>query len=237
MVQPSCTGARLHSAASQVFQTIAMRSLPSPLRPFALAVLVAATLAACGSGRSRSEAPPLGEVFGAEDTYSRNYAASPEVACEAARRALLGQGYIIRTMAPESLEATKHFQPESDTHTQLNVRATCVAQVDGSAIVFINAVQERYALKSQASSASVGVSMIGSVSVPVPIGGGNANLVRVGSNTVQNQEFYTRLFDRVSFYLPGTPASQPPPAPEPDIPPDPVVEELPPDPPADSGPH
>jgi len=93
------------------------------------------------------------------------------------------------------------------------------------AIVFISAVPERYALKSQSSSARVGVSMIGSVSVPVPIGGGNANLVRVGSSTVQNQEFYTRLFDRVGFYLPGTPTGLPaaaPPPTEPDSPPDPI---------------
>ena len=187
-----------------------------------IALAAALTLAACGSKRSRSEAPPLGEVFGAEDTYSRSYPVGPTVACEATRRARLGQGYINKQATAESLEASKHFQPESDTHTQLNVRATCVPQVGGSAIVFINAVQERYALKSQSSSASVGVSMIGSVSVPVPIGGGNANLVRVGSNTVQNQDFYTRLFDRVSFYLPGTPAEAViAPQAEPELPPDP----------------
>ena len=186
-----------------------------------IALAAALTLAACGSKRSRSEAPPLGEVFGAEDTYSRSYPVGPTVACEATRRALLGQGYIIKQATAESLEASKHFQPESDTHTQLNVRATCVPQVGGSAIVFINAVQERYALKSQSSSASVGVSMIGSVSVPVPIGGGNANLVRVGSNTVQNQDFYTRLFDRVSFYLPGTPADAVIAPAELELPPDP----------------
>ena len=196
--------------------------------PQILAVLAALALAACGGNRTRSQAPPLGEVFGAEDTYSRSYPVAPEMACEATRRALLGQGYIVKRMETDSLEATKHFQPESDIHTQLNVRATCVPQVDGSAIVFINAVQERYALKSQSSSASVGVSMLGSVSVPVPIGGGNANLVRVGSNTVQNQEFYTRLFDRVGFYLPGTPTGLPaavPPPPEPDSPPYPLPPE------------
>lgn len=201
--------------------------MPRCSRHILVAIAVLA-LAACGTNRSRTQAPPLGEVFGAEDTYSRSYPVAPDVACEATRRALLGQGYIIKRMAADSLEAAKHFQPESDIHTQLDVRATCVPQVGGSAIVFINAVQERYALKSQSSSASVGVSMIGSVSVPVPIGGGNANLVRVGSNTVQNQEFYTRLFDRVGFYLPGTPTGLPaavPPPPEPDSPPDPLPPE------------
>ena len=190
-------------------------------------LLLACLLTACGARevRHRAEAPPLGEAFSSEDTYARNYRVPPLIACEATRRALLGQGYVIAKQAADSLEATKVFQPQSDVHTQLNVRATCVPQVDNSAIVFINAVQERYALKGQSSSASVGVSMIGSVSVPVPIGGGNANLVRVGSNTVQNQEFYTRLFDRVGFYLPGTPASLPAPPPEPEAPPDPVLQD------------
>ncbi|WP_187775689.1 DUF2242 domain-containing protein [Luteimonas suaedae] len=193
-------------------------------RPIALAVVLATSLAACSSNRSKSQAPPLGEVFGAEDTYSRSYPVAPAVACEAARRALLGQGYLIGRIAPETVEATKNFQPESDIHTQLAVRTTCVPKADGGSIVFINAVQERYALKAQSSSASVGVSMIGSVSLPIPIGGSNANLVRVGSNTVQNQAFYSSLFDRVNFYLPGTPTDTPPP-PEPDTPPDPVIGE------------
>ncbi|MGY1521898.1 DUF2242 domain-containing protein [Luteimonas sp. A482] len=200
-----------------------MRCSSPPRRSIALVAVAVLALAACGSNGLRSQAPPLGEVFGAEDTYARSYPVAPDVACEATRRALLGQGYIIKLMAPEALEASKHFQPESDIHTQLNVRATCVPQVDGGAIVFINAVQERYALQGQSSSASLGVSMIGSFSVPVPIGGGNANLVRVGSNTVQNQEFYTRLFDRVGFYLPGTPSALPAPPPEPEAPPDPVL--------------
>lgn len=187
-----------------------------------VAALVVATLAACGSSRNTPEAPPLGEMFTAEDTYSRNYPVPPGVSCEAARRALLGQGYVIDKHAVESLEASKVFQPQSDVHTKLNVRTTCVPMAGGGSIVFINAVQDRFALMSQSSSASVGVSMVGSVSVPIPIGGNNANLVRVGSNTVQNQDFYQGLFDRVGLHLPGTPADVPLP-PVPDTPPDPVL--------------
>lgn len=196
------------------------------IRSAVSAIILASLLAACGSNRNKAEAPPLGETFGAEDTYSRSYPVPPATACEAARRALLGQGYLIAKQAPDALEATKVFQPASDMHTQLNVRTTCVPQADGGSIVFINAVQDRHSLRSQSSSASVGVSMLGSVSVPIPIGGNNASLVRVGSNTVQNQEFYRQLFDRVAFYLPGTPDMAPPP-PEPDTPPDPVLLELP----------
>jgi hypothetical protein len=189
-------------------------------RSLTLALVLAASLTACGSNRTKEEPAPLGETFGADDTYSRSYAVAPPIACEATRRALLGQGYVIGKMSPGTVEAIKNFQPQADVHTQLKVLTTCVPKSEGGSIVFINAVQDLYALKSQSNSASVGVSMIGSVSLP--IGTSNANLVRVGSNTVQNQDFYRRLFDRVTFYLPGTPTDAPPP-PEPEGPPDPVT--------------
>lgn len=202
--------------------------MPSALRHrrFVLAAALAASLSACSFGGSRDEPPPSGETFGAEDTYSRTYEVAPAVACEAARRALLGQGYVIGRLTPEAVEASKSFQPEAEVHTQLNVRTTCVPQADGGSIVFVNAVQDRFALKTQSNSASVGVSMIGSVSLP--IGSSNANLVRVASNTVQNRDFYRRFFERVKFHLPGTPgASKAPPPTEPEGPPDPASPQAP----------
>lgn len=166
-----------------------------------------AALAACGWNR-KAEPPPSGETFGAEDTYSRTYPVPPATACEATRRALLGQGYVISEAAPDALKAVKSFQPESDVHTQLNVRATCVEQ-PGGAIVFVNAVQDRFVLNTTVKSASVGVSMLGSVSLP--IGASGANLVRVASKTVQNQDFYRRFFERVAYYVPNTEGLAPPP--------------------------
>ena len=189
-------------------------------RSATLAVVLTAALVACGWNR-KAEPPPSGETFGAEDTYSRAYPVPPATACEATRRALLGQGYVISKAGPDALEAVKSFQPESDVHTQLNVRATCVAQPGGGAIVFVNAVQDRYELNTTVKSASIGASMLGSVSLP--IGSSGANLVRVASNTVQNADFYRRFFERVTYYVPSTEGLAPPPPP-------PVFEPLPPDP-------
>jgi hypothetical protein len=183
------------------------------------ALALVATLAACGTRREKEPPPPLGETFSAEDTYSRSFPMPPAAACEAARRALLGQGYVIAEASGDALKAVKSFQPESDVHTQLHVRTTCVPQAGGGSIVFVNAVQDRYALKTQTKSASVGVSVLGSVSVP--IGSSGATLVRVASNTVQNTGFYHRFFDRVAYYLPGAGAVVAPP-PEPELPPDPA---------------
>lgn len=93
-------------------------------------------------------------------------------------------------------------------------------QHDGRALVFVNAVQDRYALKKTSSSASLGVGVLGSVSLPG--GSSEDSLVKVASNTVQNQDFYRRFFERVKYYLPTEPdrAAAPPP-PEPAAPPDP----------------
>ncbi len=184
-----------------------------------LTILVAS--AGCGLRGAKQEPPPSGETFGANDTYSRTYAVAPGPACEASRRALLGQGYVIAKAGADAVEANKNFQPDAETHTQLNVRVTCLAQDDSRALVFVNAVQDRYALKTQSNSASVGVGVLGSVSLPV--GSSGAALVKVASNTVQNQDFYRRFFDRVESYLPAKPGeSAPPPAPEPATPPDPA---------------
>ncbi len=173
------------------------RSFPVPL----VVAVLSAALAACG-GNQKAEAPPSGETFGAGDRYSRTYLVPPATACEATRRALLGQGYVIGPASAEALEATKNFQPESDTHTQIKVRATCLAQMGGGSIVFVNAVQDTYELNTTVKSANVGVSMIGSLSVPIGTSGGD--LVRVATTTIQNEDFYRRFFERVAFYMPAT---------------------------------
>lgn len=186
----------------------------SVLLPF----LAAALLAGCAS-RQKQEAPPSGETFDADDTYSRSLRATPAQACEAARRALLGQGYVVGRASADAVEATKNFQPQAETHTQIQVRVTCLPQDDAHALVFVNAVQDRYALKKTSSSASVGVGVLGSVSLPV--GSSDDSLVRVASNTVQNTKFYQRFFERVKYYLPSEPDRPAAPPPEPAAPPDP----------------
>jgi hypothetical protein len=133
---------------------------------------------------------------------------------------LLGQGYTVSRSSGDAVEASKNFQPDAETHTQLDVRVTCVAKEDGHALVFVNAVQDRYSLKKTSNSASVGVGVLGSVSLPV--GSSDDSLVRVASNTVQNVDFYSRFFERVKYYLPSEPdRPAAPPPPEPAAPPDP----------------
>ena len=166
-----------------------------------LALATATLVAGCGRDRVRPDPMLAAETFDADDTFSRSYAVAPEVACEAARRALLGQGYIIAASAPTTVSATKNFQPSADDHAQIEVRASCATRRDGGSLLFVSALRDRYALKKNATSASLGVGALGSVSLPV--GSSDDSLVRVASSTVQDAGFYQRFFERVGYYLPA----------------------------------
>ena len=170
------------------------------LAPAACLLLVTA----CGSS-PRSAPMFMGESFDSDDVFSRRYAIEPAHACEAARRTLLGQGYLVTLVTAESVEASKNFQPGEEDHTKLDVRVSCVGQGNDQALVFVSAVQDRYSLKKSPTSASVGVGGLGSVSLP--IGSSDDSLVRVASQTVSDADFYTRFFDRLRQYLPLREAS------------------------------
>src|SRR5690348_9278436 len=103
-------------------------------------VAMAAGLAACSAMRSPV---PLPESFESAATFSRTYAATEVQTCEAARRTLLSQGYVIGLAAPEQVRARKSFQPMPDTHVEVEFTVVCAK--DGYAgkrtLAFVNAVQ------------------------------------------------------------------------------------------------
>lgn len=196
-------------------------------RPISMLVVMAA-LTACG-GRA-ADNTLLRESFDSGDTYSRAVPGTPALACEAARRTLLSQGYAIARADDNAVEGNKNFQPREDEHEQLVLRISCAARGDQS-LVFVSAVQDRYALKKSPTSASVGVGALGSVSLP--FGSSDDSLVKVASSTVQDAGFYRRFFERLQQYLPAAaaeaanarPAAAAEPAPAPAPAPSPVAAE------------
>ena len=145
--------------------------------------------------------PALQEKFGSEETYSRLMAAPPAQSCEAARRALLSQGYILVTTQVDLIDAKKSFQPAPETQLEMMIRVVCLPEVpaDQLSLVFVAAVQDSYALKKSNTSASVGVGGIGSVSLP--FASSSEALVKVGSETISSDTFYDSFFDLVRRYL------------------------------------
>ncbi|MEY6433670.1 DUF2242 domain-containing protein [Thioalkalicoccus limnaeus] len=127
------------------------------------------------------------ESFSSDDTFSRSYPLPPAQACEAARRALLSQGYTVAVARADAVEGSKNFQPRDEVHEQLSVRISCAAEEQQGSWVFVSAVLDRYSVKKNPTSASVGVGGIGSVSLPIRAS--DDSLVRVASVTLQDADF------------------------------------------------
>ncbi|MFJ7284954.1 DUF2242 domain-containing protein [Pseudomonas sp. NPDC099000] len=169
-----------------------------PMRVAGLALLLAAA-----AGCSSKKAPIYEhENFDDSGTFSRNYPVTDAQTCEAARRALLSQGYIITSADPKLVSGHKSFQQTGETHMEISFSVVCAD--DGSeghhATMFANALQDRYALKKTNNSASVGVGVLGSVSMP--IGSSDDSMVKVASETVSSAKFYERFFALVELFLP-----------------------------------
>ena len=155
-------------------------------------------LAACGT---RGKIYPLQENFASTATYSRLFDATPAQTCEASRRALLSQGYIINSSRADLVEGQKSFQPEAEAHLQMVIRVVCAPESpDGKiSLGFVTALQDSYAMKKSNNSASLGVGAIGSVSLPFI--SSNDAMVKVGSETISSDAFYDRFFELVARYL------------------------------------
>jgi Uncharacterized protein conserved in bacteria (DUF2242) len=161
------------------------------------------TMAVLMTGCVLSSKPPglPPNEFVSTQMHSRVFDTTDAQACEAARRTLLSQGYVTGTTL---VTGRKGFQPEVETHLELEIRVVCAAADNGPrpAIVFLSAQQDRYTLKKSNNSASLGVGAIGSLSVPLP--SSSDSLVKVGNETINNAQFYERFFELVQKYLPDS---------------------------------
>jgi Uncharacterized protein conserved in bacteria (DUF2242) len=160
-------------------------------------------LAACVSSLKAFPSP---EEFGSTATYSRQFAATAAQTCEAARRALLSQGYIIIIAREDLVNGQKSFQPEPESHLQMEIRVVCAPDNGNNnggngkaSLGFVTALQDVYALKKSNNSASLGVGALGSVSLP--FSSSNDAMVKVASKTITTDAFYDRFFELVKRYL------------------------------------
>ncbi len=192
-------------------------------RAAAAALSMSLLVAGCGvaSPRRVSYEP---EEFDSTTTHTRTYAATEGQTCEAARRALLSQGYMITAATQELVTGRKSFQPDAEVHVEVEFRVVCAREASGrkrSTIAFASALQDRYGVKKVNNSASVGVGAIGSLSLP--FSSSDDAMVKVASQTLTDDRFYDRFFSLIDRFLPET-TDEPPAEAHPIIPPQPPVE-------------
>ncbi|MDN3919166.1 DUF2242 domain-containing protein [Roseateles violae] len=178
-------------------------------RPRAALVLLAALfLGGCGLFKNKQEEAAGGpmavyqrERFQSDETFSRLFDAGLDDTCEAARRALLSAGYVINQMQPGQISGSKRFQPEGETHVEISFTIVCVPDGKNGELTtaYVSALQDRYAVKRSTNSTSIGVSAIGSISVP--LSSTQESLVKVASETIPAGQFYDRFFALMQHML------------------------------------
>lgn len=146
-----------------------------------------------GSTKHRS-AVYQNERFQADETFSRLFDAGVDETCEAARRALLSQGYVITASRADAIAGSKRLQPEGEVHMEIGFTVVCVPEGanERPATAYVSAQQDRYVIKKAANNTSLGVGALGSISVP--LSSSEEALVKVGSETIPAGQFYDRYF-------------------------------------------
>lgn len=164
--------------------------------------LVPLTLAACSGLPSQpTELVDFQPETFDSSAHSRHFASSPALTCEAARRALLSQGYVVTAAKAEQVSGRKYFQPAREHHVEMEFRVVCAPEQGDSerTVAFVSGLKEQYIVRKVKESASLGVGGFGSLSLPIE--GGLDSLVKVASTTVTDAKLYERFFDLLGEYL------------------------------------
>ncbi|GAB1387493.1 hypothetical protein MASR1M59_26410 [Melaminivora sp.] len=179
----------------------------SPRQRIAAGALLAAVLSGCSlpaamPGVERPVSSFTPNDFDRSSMYMRHIADTQQNTCEAARRALLSQGYLVQSANQELVVARKYYQPSPETHYTVEMRVVCTPETSPDApraTAFASAVQDRYVVKKVNNSASLGVGGVGSVSLP--FSATDDTLVKVGSETIGDAQFYASFFQLFERYV------------------------------------
>jgi hypothetical protein len=177
----------------------------------AAALLAVVLVSGCGFPERKPVVSYRPEAFGSTTTHTRSFAATEAQTCEAARRALLSQGYVLAAANTELVTGRKSFQPAPEVHVEMEFRVVCAREggAPRGTVVFASALQDRYGVRKVNNSASVGVGALGSISLP--FASSDDAMVKVASETLSDDRFYDSFFALVERYLPASIQDVPPP--------------------------
>lgn len=157
-------------------------------------MLISLLLAACGGPRTYAER----EDFQADSRHRRDFSTAAAPVCEAARRVLLGDGYIVEGSADQNLVGIKEFQIQEKRHAILRLYVTCSQGASGSTL-FVTATEEHFDVKTSRQSTSIGVPLV----APISVSSKSAvdNQVKTLGETVTDSDFYERFYRAVQKEL------------------------------------
>jgi hypothetical protein len=119
--------------------------------------------------------------------------------CEAVKRALMSDGYVVAKGDPLNISGGKEFQVEDNHHAILNVFATCDQRV-GASTLFVTATEEHFDIKNIRKSTLFGVPVVAPISIGTRMEGDYQ--VKIRGETVTKGDFYERFYQAVQRELP-----------------------------------
>jgi hypothetical protein len=157
-------------------------------------ILISLLLASCGGPRSYAE----NEEFRSDPRYHRDFQVAASPLCNAARRVLLADGYVVTEGEGQSLSGGKEFQVEEKYHAILHLYITCDQRAGGS-ILFVTATEEHFDVKTDRQSTTIGAPLV----APITFGSRSETdrQVKIRGETVTERDFYERFYRAVQREL------------------------------------
>ncbi|MEW6764684.1 MAG: DUF2242 domain-containing protein [Pseudomonadota bacterium] len=172
-------------------------------RTLLLTLLLPAALVLSACGNSRPVAKDAGPT---ESPFQKEFSEDAQTTCKAANRALLGDGFLTEQVANDKIKGRKAYRNNGDSSTVIEMTVICLPDMDGGSTLYANGLRSNYDLKKSATPASIGVSVLGSVSLP--IGQSADSMVKTTDETITDRVFYRKFFTSVENILhanrPGT---------------------------------
>lgn len=156
--------------------------------------LASVFLASCGGPENYADK----EDFKSDPRYRRDFPADSVALCSAARRVLLGDGYIVVNEDQHNLAAGKEFQIEDKSHAILQVYVSCEQHGKGSTL-FITATEEHFDVKTSRKSTLLGVPLV----APISLGTRKEAdyQVKIRGQTISDRKFYERFYQGLNKEL------------------------------------
>lgn len=163
--------------------------------PWVMLMLFPLLLTSCGGPGTYAE----DEQFQSDPRHRRDYQAAAPVLCDAARRVLLGDGYVVTKGEGQSLFGDKEFQGDEKQRAILHLCVACEPRAGGSTL-FVTAIEEHFDVKATRKSTLIGVPIVAPLSIGTRRESDSQVMTR--GETVKDRGFYERLYRAVQRELP-----------------------------------
>jgi hypothetical protein len=157
-------------------------------------ILISLLLVACGAADNYA----VKEDFQSDTRYRRDFSVDSVSLCAAARRVLLGDGYIVMDGEGQKLTAGKEFQIEDKSHAILQVYVSCDQRITDSTL-FTTATEEHFDVKTSRKSTLLGVPLV----APISLGTRKEAdyQVKIRGETITDRKFYERFYQALQLEL------------------------------------